>query len=37
MILMIVIAVASFAIGVVVGVVWTNVAISNHVGRHFGW
>lgn len=26
-----------FIIGVVVGVVWANIAISNTISRHFGW
>lgn len=30
-------AIVSFVIGVAVGIVWTNIAISNFIGRRFGW
>lgn len=37
MIVTIIVGVACFIVGVVVGIVWTNIAISNHIARHFGW
>jgi hypothetical protein len=29
--------VAGFAIGVIAGIVGTNIAITSHIARHFGW
>lgn len=29
--------IVGFVIGVIVGVVWTNIAISSHIARRLGW
>lgn len=27
----------AFVVGVIVGIVWTNISIANYIGRKFGW
>jgi uncharacterized membrane protein len=29
--------VLGFFVGVIVGIVWTNISITNAIGRHLGW
>jgi len=33
----IIVGLVAFVIGVAVGIIWTNRAISNLIGQHFGW
>jgi hypothetical protein len=30
-------AAVGFILGLIVGIIWTNIAISNRIGRHLGW
>ena len=33
----IVAAIGGLIVGVIIGLVWANVAMTNVIGRHFGW
>jgi uncharacterized protein YneF (UPF0154 family) len=33
----IIVGVVAFIIGLVVGVIWTNIAINDVIGRRMGW